>query len=820
MKKLILFFIGVFLGIAPTHAVLKERNLEETVCVLLSELEQFKEQQVTNTRNFDERFKLMEMQMRQVMQRADQTSLMLYSQQNDYIFDLAYACHEAISQYRSFHTTLLPYTKWVDMMNIEINRYAKLINSLKKMPDYLLDEHHLGDRDSCLILASQIRNQMIKNRQKITELQERHDKVEKRLKELHDYAKKRYAGIQNTIFVNGSDPYLTLLSKFSIRYERAVNAIVSKYQPRHTHESDWTGKDIFFCFAFVFLWMSIASILSNVIIRWLVPQSLRDEKYHERKPCMIWTMTLVTFAIAVMILRSLMRDHGFFQMATELLIEYAWLLGVILISLLIRLWEHPERIKRAMRIYMPIFALSFIVIAFRIVFIPNETVNLIFPPILLTTLIWQYISIYKHNETDKGKISKWDYFYAYLSLTILVICVACGWYGYTLLAVQILIWWFIQLACIQTITCIYTLLHIYQNWKISHYREKYILKEVDERTIIKRKDAKGDNSFQLDISKTWIYDLVYKCIIPVLAVFSVMFSVKWAADVFDLTDVVMGFFRKYLVDIPNTFRISLFTLGMIISLFFVVRYALYLTREVYLRMHRLKTGNKNVVALGMNIITIVVWGVYLIIVMKILHVDNTGIIAVLAGMSTGIGLALKDLIENLFYGISLMTGRVKVGDIVELDGVRGSVNNINYQSTLVETIDGSIIAFQNSQLFTKNFKNLTKNHGNKLVKIPIGIAYGTNVEQVRHLLYENLGKLDCWVQKKGMQILFDNFGESSVDLVLVCWVPVIKELSAVSQMKEVIYKTFNENNIEIPFPQRDVYIRRMVKEEAQEPPQQ
>ena len=247
-------------------------------------------------------------------------------------------------------------------------------------------------------------------------------------------------------------------------------------------------------------------------------------------------------------------------------------------------------------------------------------------------------------------------------------------------------------------------------------------------------------------------------------------------------------------------------------MFFLVKYGLYLGRELYLRRHRLRNGEKNVVALGLNIVTIFVWGIYLIISLKILNVGTAGILAILAGMSTGIGLALKDLIENLFYGVSLMTGRVKVGDYIELDGIRGKVNNINYQSTMVETLDGSIISFQNSQLFSKNFKNLTKNHGNEMVKIPINVAYGTNVEKVRDILYENLKKLNCWNQKRGLEILFDNFGENSVDLILVCWVPVNKKLMAVSQMKEVVYKTFNDNGIEIPFPQRDVYVRQMTTE--------
>lgn len=817
MGKRIFTLIFTLLCILPSQAVLKEKDLEQTISVLLSELKQFKELQINNSNTFEERYKQMEKQMRLIMQRADQTSLMLYSQQSDYIFDLTYACHEATQQYQNFHTNLTPFSTWVTRLNIEVERYTALINSLNNMPDFLLNEEHLGERDSCLLLSTQIRAQLIKNRNNITRLQERHDQVEQRLKELNDYAQARYDNIRTNIFVNGGDSYYSILKQIKQRYRRALNAIERKYNPINGAQSDWRSSTIVFCFIFVILWMSIASAISVVIINWLVPKSKQDKNYKERKPCMIWTLTIVTFAIAVMILRTILRQHGFFQMATELLIQYAWLLGVILISLLIRLWNHPERIKRGIRIYSPIFLLSFVVIAFRIIFIPNETVNLVFPPILIFCLIWQFVTIYMYNNTTEGKISESDYFYAYISMLVITICTICAWQGYTLLSVQILIWWYIQLACIQTITCIYTLLHLYQDWRLKRYKEKLANKEIDKKTIIVTKDDKGNESYKLDITKTWFYDFVYMALIPILAVYSVMFSIYWAATVFSMNQLVVEIFKKYYIDVENTFRLSLFTLSLIIAMFFIVKYGLYLGRELYLRRHRLKNGEKNVVALGLNIVTIFVWGLYLIISLKILNVGTAGILAVLAGMSTGIGLALKDLIENLFYGVSLMTGRVKVGDYIELDGIRGKVNNINYQSTMVETLDGSIIAFQNSQLFSKNFKNLTKNHGNEMVKIPIGVAYGTNVEKVRDILRENMKELDCWNQKRGLEILFDNFGENSVDLILVCWVPVSKKLTAVSQMKEVVYKTFNDNGIEIPFPQRDVYVRQMTAEKIKSP---
>jgi small-conductance mechanosensitive channel len=213
------------------------------------------------------------------------------------------------------------------------------------------------------------------------------------------------------------------------------------------------------------------------------------------------------------------------------------------------------------------------------------------------------------------------------------------------------------------------------------------------------------------------------------------------------------------------------------------------------------------VTLSMNIIKYIGWGIYIYIVLVTLHVNRTGITFILTGLSTGIGFAMKDTLENLFYGLSLMNGRVKIGDVIECDGVRGKVSNINYQSTLVETIDGSVIAFLNSQLFTKNFKNMTRNHGYEMAKITVGVAYGSKIDHVREMIIDRISHLDCYDPKKGVQVLFQNFGESSVDLLVVVWVRVNSQVADISRIKENIYSVLNENGIEIPFPQADLHIR-------------
>jgi small-conductance mechanosensitive channel len=147
--------------------------------------------------------------------------------------------------------------------------------------------------------------------------------------------------------------------------------------------------------------------------------------------------------------------------------------------------------------------------------------------------------------------------------------------------------------------------------------------------------------------------------------------------------------------------------------------------------------------------------------------------------------------------------------------MQGKVDSINYQSTQLVTLDGSVIAFQNATLFSKNFKNLTRNHGYVMVKVPVGVAYGVNVEKVRNMLLKDLdslmvknaaGKYVC-DKKQGFKVLFDDFGDSSVDLFVVCWVLVEEKAAFVAKVKEVIYNTLNKNKIEIPFPQQDIYVR-------------
>ena len=155
-----------------------------------------------------------------------------------------------------------------------------------------------------------------------------------------------------------------------------------------------------------------------------------------------------------------------------------------------------------------------------------------------------------------------------------------------------------------------------------------------------------------------------------------------------------------------------------------------------------------------------------------------------------------------------MAGRIKVDDWIDVDGTMGKVVSISYTSTVVESIQGEVITFQNAQLFTKNYKNLTRNHGYVLTTIPFGVAYGSNLKEVTNMVEEAVNAMSNQYidPEKRAKCVATEMGDSSVNFKLAVWAEAPKRSHVISEVLKCIYDTLNEHNIPIPFPQRDVHI--------------
>lgn len=249
----------------------------------------------------------------------------------------------------------------------------------------------------------------------------------------------------------------------------------------------------------------------------------------------------------------------------------------------------------------------------------------------------------------------------------------------------------------------------------------------------------------------WFRPFVSKLVLPCLTIFLILFSIIWPAATFDMGDLIIN--------------------------------KIFATTEI-----------KDLLTFSWSHVII-------------MNANYNGLLMVMGGLSMGIGFALKDTIENIISGLSLMLGRLRQGDMIECDGYRGRVSSLGYRSTMIETLDGSIIAFQNSQLFNKNFRNMTRNHKFECSKVEVGISYGTDVERARQIVLETLSSLPFLSKVKKTSVVLDSFGDSSVNLGVWVWVPVMTKASSLSSVREHIYNAFNEHGISIPFPQQDLYVK-------------
>ena len=775
MKKRLIILAAILVTcLQATHAVLKERDLDQTLEILRAELTEYHRNLTSMTSERKQQNEAIFAHLMETMKQSNQNSLMLYSQKQNYVFDMTYACHQATEQYNDFKRSQVPFKNFLSATETDIAKYDSLVSSLKAMPGQMLSERAKVNRNVCLTLATNIRNTLTENHEQITDYIHYYEVTENRLKHLNDYANKRYNDIQTSIFKNGGQNYFSILKSLRNNLRETRESIEDKYKTT-VKGSQWDSSVIFGLFGIIVIYTLIALVLNLLAFRFLLPKRFHTIEFLKKRSCVIYATTTVTFALIMGVLRATLQQN-FFIMASDLLIEYAWLLGVILISLLLRV--DGNQIRSAFRIYAPLIVIGFIVISFRIILIPSELVNLIFPPILLLCSLWQWSVIRRHNRN----VPRSDMFYTYISLSVFIGSVCLSWMGYTLLSVQLLIWWIMQLTCVLTITC------------ISQYVRRYGSRHgLDDAPI----------------TKNWLFKLFSDVALPVAGVLSVMLSIYWAADVFNLSDLCLRLFTREFIETKNL-SVSILKLSMVINLWFLFRYIAN-TVLSFMRMHYLQqdpTTAQSREVMGRNVIQVIVWGAWLLISLSLLNVSVYWLMALGGGLSTGIGFALKDIIENIYYGASLMAGRVKVGDWIQVDGTMGKVTSISYTSTVVESLYGEVITFQNSQLFSKNYKNLTKNHGYVLAVVPFGVAYGSNLKQVTTVVEEAVNSLHHPWADPGKQVkaVVSEMADSSVNFKLFVWADAVKKSYVISDVLKCVYDTLGNNGIEIPFPQRDIHI--------------
>jgi small-conductance mechanosensitive channel len=181
-----------------------------------------------------------------------------------------------------------------------------------------------------------------------------------------------------------------------------------------------------------------------------------------------------------------------------------------------------------------------------------------------------------------------------------------------------------------------------------------------------------------------------------------------------------------------------------------------------------------------------------------------------AALLVGIGLGLQETFKDLFSGIILLfERRAEVGDVVEVDGLIGTVKRIGVRTSLVETRDNIVVIVPNSRLIVQQFTNWSHNDNKARFYITVGVAYGSDTELVKSLLL-NVARSNAFVLRHPPPFVrFVDFGNSSLDFQLHFWSHEFITIEDIkSDIRFEVDRAFRENKVTIPFPQRDVWMRK------------
>ena len=209
----------------------------------------------------------------------------------------------------------------------------------------------------------------------------------------------------------------------------------------------------------------------------------------------------------------------------------------------------------------------------------------------------------------------------------------------------------------------------------------------------------------------------------------------------------------------------------------------------------------------------IVWVITIVIFLEVIGVKITLLLVGSTALLVGIGLGLQNIFRDLVSGLFLLfEGSIKVGDVLEVDGVVGKVVDVNLRSTEVITRDNSMIIIPNSRFVVEKVVNWSHNNDKVRFNVQVGIAYGSDVDVVIETLKEAMSEIKGIEISPAPFVMFQDFGDSSLQFDMIFWskdpfrIEIIK-----SELRILVYRKLKERNLAIPFPQRDVHIKDIDK---------
>ncbi|MBT8259665.1 MAG: mechanosensitive ion channel [Bacteroidia bacterium] len=270
--------------------------------------------------------------------------------------------------------------------------------------------------------------------------------------------------------------------------------------------------------------------------------------------------------------------------------------------------------------------------------------------------------------------------------------------------------------------------------------------------------------------------------------------------------VSIGDFLDKSVDIGRDIHISIMDIIILVIVLLFARAVLGVIRRLMTRRMPVDDRKKFKVVFSYG-----KWVIYTLIFLITMHsvgINLTGVFAASAALLIGIGLALQTLFQDIIAGIFILVDQtVHVGDIIELEGKVGRVEEIKLRTTRAVTINNKVLIIPNHLYLTNSLYNWTQNGTITRESISVGVAYGSDVQLVKKILMQVANEHPSVLHDPPPLVLFNDFGDSALMFKLIFTMgDSFQAVIPQSDMRFEIDRLFRENNIKIPFPQRDVHL--------------